>query len=68
MTLHRCGSITPIGPLQTFDVSELSKALHQVASEERVGKVAVTLGNPASLLQVCYKPRDLNKVNDSFPA
>ncbi|KAL9120671.1 MAG: hypothetical protein Q9187_002770 [Circinaria calcarea] len=52
MTLYRYGTITPIEPLQTFDVSELSKALHQVSSEERVGKVAVTVENPTSLLQV----------------
>ncbi|KAL9130123.1 MAG: hypothetical protein Q9217_001597 [Psora testacea] len=52
MTLYREGVIRPIEPLETFDISDLPKALKRYSKEHRMGKVSVSLENPNSLVKV----------------
>lgn len=52
MTLYRKGTIKPVEPVETFDVSQISHALRRFAAEERMGKVAISFENPNSILQV----------------
>ena len=52
MTLYREGVIHPIQPLETFDISDLPKALKRYTKENRLGKVSVSFENPNSLVKV----------------
>ena len=52
MTLYREGVIHPIEPLETFDISDLPKALKRYTKENRLGKVSVSFENPNSLVKV----------------
>ena len=52
MTLYRKGTIQPVEPIETFDVSQIPHALRRFAAEERMGKVAISFENPISILQV----------------
>ena len=52
MTLFREGVIHPIEPLETFEISDLPKALKRYAQENRLGKVSVSFENPNALVKV----------------
>ena len=52
LTLYREGVIHPIEPLETFDISELPKALKRYTKENRLGKVSVSFEDPNSLVKV----------------
>lgn len=52
MHMYREGSIQPIEPLETYDVSEIPKALRRHSAEDRMGKVAISFENPQSVIKV----------------
>ncbi len=52
MDLYRTGKIHPIEPLETFDVSQMSRALRRFHAQDRMGKVSISFENPESILQV----------------
>lgn len=52
MSLYRNGKIKAIQPMKTYDVSEAAQAFRYLSSSTRIGKIAVSLKNPDSLLKV----------------
>lgn len=53
--LLREGKVRNISPLKVFDVSEIVQAYRYFQSRSRIGKVAITLENPESPLQVGFR-------------
>ncbi|KAI9665524.1 MAG: Type I Iterative PKS [Alyxoria varia] len=52
MQLLREAKITPIKPLKVFDISEISQAFRFFAKGSRMGKVAVSMADPRSEIEV----------------
>ena len=50
--LLSAGVITPIDPINTFDISEIEQAMMYFSKGAHLGKVVVTLENAKSLLPV----------------
>lgn len=52
MELYRAKKIGDIRPLEVFDISKLTEALRFFSSRNRMGKVAISLENDQSIIQV----------------
>lgn len=52
LQLYRDRKITKIEPLEVFDISDITLAFRRFASRDRMGKVAISLENPNSILRV----------------
>lgn len=52
MSLYRDGSIKAFDPLKVFDASKISDAFRYFSSKNRMGKIAISFGNDASLVRV----------------
>lgn len=53
----RQGNITPVEPLQVFDVSEIKNAFRQFSKASRIGKIAVSMMDPTSEVEVTSSQR-----------
>lgn len=54
MQMINSGTIQPVKPLKVFDVSQVQQAFQEFGSASRIGKVAVSLEDPSSELQVRF--------------
>lgn len=53
LEMYRSGEIRPV-PITTFDISEIAEAYRYFSSKERIGKVALSLEDPNSILTVSF--------------
>lgn len=52
MTLYREKKIKAVEPLEVFDVSDIAQAYRYFGNGSRIGKVAISLQNPESMVPV----------------
>jgi len=52
MSLYREGKVVAIEPLAVFDISDVTKAFRHFSSRSRMGKIAINLENPESIIRV----------------
>ncbi|KAF3931090.1 hypothetical protein ABW20_dc0106731 [Dactylellina cionopaga] len=60
LELYREGKVTAF-PLEVFDIKDLPSGLRRFASRNRIGKIAISLGDPTSILNV-----QLSRYSTSF--
>lgn len=55
MALYRKGDINAINPLTVFDLSNTVEAFRYFSLQSRMGKVAISITDPKSLIKVLAK-------------
>ncbi len=52
MGLYRDGKIKAFDPLRVFDAAEIAQAFRQFSGQNRMGKIAISFENEASMVKV----------------
>ena len=52
MRLYRDGKIKAFDPLKVFDASEISQAFRHFSGQNRMGKIAISFDDDASMVKV----------------
>lgn len=53
MRLYREGKIQAFDPLKVFEAAEISQAFRHFSGKNRMGKIAISFENDASVVKVC---------------
>ena len=56
MGLYRDGKIKTFDPLKVFEAAEVSQAFRHFSGKNRIGKIAVSFEDDASMIKVCRFP------------